>query len=67
MDLPSGYPRILVYAYQAANFGHLLKATILAQVDLFIDQFEVADNTAAVTEQLAALTPPDWRQTSPRR
>jgi len=37
------------------TFGQLPKATVLAQVVQFISQFEVADDTIAVTRQLVAL------------
>lgn len=37
------------------SFGQLPKTTVLAQVEQFISQFDVADDTAAVTRQLLAL------------
>ncbi len=36
-------------------FENLPRATVLEQVDQFIDRFQVADNTAAVSEQLVKL------------
>jgi predicted nucleic acid-binding protein len=37
------------------SFVQLPKSTVLAQVEQFISQFEVADDTIAVTRQLVAL------------
>ncbi len=37
------------------TFGQLPKTTVLAQVEQFINQFEVADDTIAVTRQLVTL------------
>jgi predicted nucleic acid-binding protein len=36
-------------------FENLPRATVLKQVDQFIERFQVADDTAAVTEQLVKL------------
>ncbi len=36
-------------------YENLPRATVLEQVDLFIDRFQVADDTAAVSEQLGKL------------
>jgi hypothetical protein len=42
-------------AFQLVRLTALPKATVLAQVGQLIDQFEVADDTAAVTGQLLEL------------
>ncbi|HLQ85307.1 MAG TPA: PIN domain-containing protein [Salinisphaeraceae bacterium] len=48
------------------TFANLPRTTVLEQVRLFLDQFEIADETAAVTEalcQLVASTPIGGKQT----
>ncbi len=46
---------ILSTLTRTQSFGQLPKTTVLAQVEQFISQFDVPDDTAAVTRQLLAL------------
>lgn len=45
----------LVTLTRSQVFKNLPRATVLKQVDQFIDRFHLADDTAAVTEQLVKL------------
>jgi predicted nucleic acid-binding protein len=45
----------LVTLTRPQDFKNLPKATVLEQVDQFIERFQVADDTAAVTGQLVKL------------
>jgi len=45
----------LVTMTRPQAFENLPKARVLEQIDQFVDRFQVADDTAAVTEQLVKL------------
>lgn len=45
----------LVTMTRPQSFENLPKATVLEQIDQFIERFEVADDTVAVTRQLVKL------------
>ncbi len=45
----------LVTMTRLQSFENLPKATVLEQIDQFIERFEVADDTVAVTRQLVKL------------
>lgn len=45
----------LVTMTRPQTFENLPRATVLEQVDRFVERFQIADDTAAVTEQLVKL------------